>query len=194
MARRWTKEEEKIYRAELILLYVKENKSLKEIADVLGLAEQTVFQRMRRLGVTTRPELKQHYLNKRLDISFPLRLNQSLAEFFGIMLGDGHVSHFQTVVTLGTKEMPYVRYVVSLMKKLFGASPRVSLRKGGYHDVYIGSVALTEWLYISGLVRNKVRSQVDIPSWIFSKKCFMEAFLRGFFDTDGSVYLLKHGI
>ena len=45
-----------------------------------------------------------------------------------------------------------------------------------------------------GLVYNKVKSQVNMPNWIFSRREFMEAFLRGFFDTDGSVYSLRFGI
>lgn len=194
VARRWNKEEEDKYRTKLILLYVKRNKSIKEVGKILCIAEQTVFQRMRRLGIPTRPELKKGYLNKRLDIVFPLKSSYRLGEFFGIMLGDGHVSHFQTTITLGTKEMPYVRYVASVMKKLFMVSPGISRRKGGYHDIYISSVALAKWLYARGLVSNKVHSQVGIPAWIFSKKTFMKGFLRGLFDTDGSVYLLKYGI
>lgn len=110
------------------------------------------------------------------------------------MLGDGHVSHFQTVVTLGTKELEYVHYVASLMESLFGVSATILVRQDGYRDVYIGSVALTTWLRSKGLVHNKVASQVDVPSWIFAKTEFITAFLRGFFDTDGSVYGLRHGI
>lgn len=57
---------------------------------------------------------------------------------------------------------------------------RVNTRQVSYH----GGGSPLDWF------ENVFR----LPSWIFSKKCFMEAFLRGFFDTDGSVYLLKHGI
>ncbi len=45
-----------------------------------------------------------------------------------------------------------------------------------------------------GLVFNKVKSQVDVPKWIFSNEEFMKRFLRGFFDTDGSIYKLRYGI
>ncbi|MDP2669161.1 MAG: LAGLIDADG family homing endonuclease [bacterium] len=55
------------------------------------------------------------------------------------------------------------------------------------------SIALTEWLKKEGLVYNKVVSQVAVPKWIFSKKEYMANFLRGFFDTDGSVYKLCFG-
>ena len=45
MAKRWTKREEDKYRSELFNLYVKQNKSLREISKVLGISEQTVFKR-----------------------------------------------------------------------------------------------------------------------------------------------------
>ena len=45
-----------------------------------------------------------------------------------------------------------------------------------------------------GLVYNKVNSQVGVPGWVFGRSKFLKWFLRGFFDTDGSVYKLKFGI
>src|SRR3989344_7895959 len=115
MARRWTKAEEDLYRAELYQLYVVENKTIKEAGTALGLAEQTVFKRLVRLGVPILSHLKPNYLRKKKNVVLPDR-SERLAEFFGIMLGDGHVSHFQTVVTLGTKELEYVEYVSRIMQ------------------------------------------------------------------------------
>ncbi len=110
------------------------------------------------------------------------------------MLGDGHISHYQTSVTLGTKELAYVRYVQKLMQKLFKVPATISTKKTGYRDVYIGSTLITKWLKKQGLVSNKVAAQVGVPAWIMSKKAYMRAFARGFFDTDGSVYALRFGI
>ena len=80
------------------------------------------------------------------------------------------------------------------MKELFNIVPKISIRKRGYRDVYLGSVDITRWLIENGLVHNKVKSQVGVPSWILAKNEFARSFLRGFFDTDGSVYKLKYGI
>ena len=110
------------------------------------------------------------------------------------MLGDGRLSPTQIIVTLGNKEKDYVLYVKNKIQNIFFASPKISIRKQGYHDVYLGSVILSKWLKKEGLVHNKVKSQVGVPKWIFSNKKYCEAFLRGFFDTDGSVYKLKFGI
>lgn len=193
MARRWTKDEEAIYRKELYSLYVTQNKSIGEIGKELNIPYQTVFDRIRRLGIKTTPEKKLRYQNRRNDIQLPKQSIQ-LAEFFGIMLGDGHISHFQTIVTLGTKELPYVQYVQKLMQELFKVKATISVKKSGYRDVYIGSTLITKWLKEQGLVENKVAAQVGVPKWIMSDKKYMEAFARGFFDTDGSVYNLRFGI
>jgi DNA-binding transcriptional regulator WhiA len=194
MAKRWTKEEELRYRKELEQLYVKENKTIDEISEIIGIAPQTVYDRLKRLEIQTCPQKKVHYLNKKTDAKIPIFYTPDLAEFFGIMLGDGHLSHFQIAVNLGTKELEYAKYVSLLIERNFNIRPKISVRKKGYKDVYIGSVTVTSWLVNEGLVYNKVKSQVDVPEWIFSDKEFMKKFLKGFFDTDGSVYKLRYGI
>jgi hypothetical protein len=194
MARRWNKEEEKKYYQELFGLYVEKNKTLGEIALTLGLAEQTVFQRLKRLGIKTSPHLKESYLLKPKSVRIPQKYSADMAEFFGIMLGDGHLSHFQVQVNLGTKEIEYAEYVRRLIGRIFKTKPKIAIRAKGYCDVYLGSTVVTSWLFREGLVSNKVKSQVDVPKWIFNDRSFMKSFLRGFFDTDGSVYKLKYGI
>jgi len=194
MARRWTKEEENKNRSELSHLYIKQNKSLGEVSKILGMPESTVFRRLRRLKIKTQPYLKRNFLKKRTDIKIPYKYSEDLAEFFGIMLGDGHVSHFQIVVSLGNKEEKYAQYVMLLIEKIFKTKVKISLRSNGHRDIYLGSVEITSWLLKQGLVHNKVKSQVNVPLWIFDENIFMERFIRGFFDTDGSVYKLKYGV
>ncbi|MDP3770197.1 MAG: LAGLIDADG family homing endonuclease [bacterium] len=194
MAHRWNQIEEKEKRNELSRLYIKENKTIAEIARSLRIAESSVFQRMMRLGIASTPEKKTTYIAKRrTDVVLPSKRSPELAEFFGIMLGDGSLSHYQVVITLGTKERAYAEYICELMYKLFNVRPKIAVRKNQCKDVYIGSLDLTGWLQKEGLVFNKVKHQVDIPKWIFSDRSFMARALRGLIDTDGSVYALKFG-
>ena len=174
MARRWTKEEENKNRSELSHLYIKQNKSLGEVSKILGMPESTVFRRLRRLKIKTQPYLKRNFLKKRTDIKIPYKYSEDLAEFFGIMLGDGHVSHFQIVVSLGNKEEKYAQYVMLLIEKIFKTKVKISLRSNGHRDIYLGSVEITSWLLKQGLVHNKVKSQVNVPLWIFDENIFME--------------------
>ncbi len=196
----WTTEEKKQHFDTLQQLYVVENKTIGEIGKILNYSEQTIYDRLLRVGIKPTPETKPNYLLKpRDDIKIPKTKTPELAEFFGIMLGDGHISYYQTWVHLGTKELEYLEYIVSLMEKLFGVKPKTSTKKdirsnGHYRSIYLGSVQLRKWLQNEGLVHNKVRSQVDAPRWILNNKIYMQRFLRGFFDTDGSVYKLRWGI
>lgn len=193
VARRWTEVEEGQYRDELQNLYVRQNKPLGKVAITLRISEATVFQRLRRLGIPTQRYLKSGYNNKRADTYVPSAYSPELAELFGVLLGDGHISHFQVMVTLGSKEVSYARHVKTLLDRVFGGAPRIAVLKKGYRVVYLGSVAATAWLMREGCVRNKVSAQVDAPRWIFKKETYITAFLRGFFDTDGSVYKLRYG-
>lgn len=194
MARRWTTAEENTYRAELVQLYVVENKTISNIGEILNLKDATVYDRLIRLQIPSCRQKKQHSDNRRSDVWTPTTRSHKLAELFGIMLGDGHVSHFQMMVTLGTKEVAYARYVRLLIKKTFGGVPKITTSSRGHTTVYLGSTRVTKWLKAEGLVQNKVAAQVDAPQWIFEDRKYMNGFLRGFFDTDGSVYRLRYGI
>ena len=137
---------------------MREGKTILGVEEELGIAYQTVFQRLKFFGIASNPAFKQ-----RRDVKIPLRYSLDLAEFFGVMLGDGHLTHFQVAVTLGTKELAYAEYLVDLIIKIFKARPRIAFRKNGYKDVYLGSVAITKWLESQGLVYNKVWTQAAAP-------------------------------
>ncbi len=193
MARRWTKSEENVCRKELLHLYVRENRTISEIGKILHLASGSIYDRLRRLGIHTCRNRKTHFNNRRNDIALPKRSSE-LAELMGCMLGDGCLTHYQVTVTLGTKELSYAKHIKKLMRHLFGGTPKISIRSNGHKVVYLGSTLATDWLFSEGLVRNKMRAQVGVPKWIFSRREYMKSFLRGFFDTDGSIYKLRYGV
>jgi len=194
MPRKWSKDEESEHRNKLQELYVYENLTISEIARVLTISEKTVFQRLKRLNIPTSPEKKLRYRNQRNDISIPSKYSPELAELLGILYGDGHINTYQVTVTLGNKEDSYALYVQNLIFTIFKGTPKISIRKNGYKVVYLGSTKAVQYLHSFGLTNNKVRDQIDAPKWITSKEIYQKRFLRGFFDTDGSVYKLKYGI
>src|SRR3989344_419726 len=113
--KRWTANEEKEKIQELCYWYVKKNKTIAEVGRILGISDKTVFQRLMRLGIPSTPERKATYVAKpRNDIRIPTKYSEKLAEFFGIMLGDGKLSYYQVIVTLGSKELNYAEYVSAL--------------------------------------------------------------------------------
>ena len=115
MARRWTIKEENEKCREIIELYVNQNKTIAEIGKILMISEKTVFKRMKRLNVSSTPERKLHYRNrKRNELNLP-DFSGKLAEFFGIMLGDGHIGPGQVWICINTiTDKEYIRYVKRL--------------------------------------------------------------------------------
>ncbi len=193
MARRWIKEEEDFYRAQLVELYIEQNKTAEEIAGILMLSRSSVCKRLKRLNIPSNRQDKPRYLNRRRDITIP-KYSNNLAEFFGILLGDGNLTSAHIAVTLGNKELLYANHVMQLYKILFGPLPKIYISPDGYMMVYLCSTEISRWLMREGMVCNKVRAQVDVPRWIFDQESYMRHFVRGFFDTDGSVYKLRFGI
>lgn len=199
MARKRTQEENDRYRKELHQLYVVENLTMYEVAERLGIAAPTVHKILKQLNFPSLRHLKKGFNNTTRKVIIPNSYSIDLAEFFGIMLGDGHISPTQIIVTLGTKELEYVSHVSEIMEKVFATKPSIFTRPAPnrndkYRNVYFGSVVLVRWLLKEGLVHDKAKEQVDIPRWIFLNENYMKAFVRGFFDTDGSIYKLRFGI
>lgn len=132
----------------------------------------------------------------RKDISYPKRCSE-LAEFVGIVLGDGGLSEYQLRVTLNREtDIRYVDFVRSLIKKLFNAPSLLILHKCDKSiDVTVYSRNLVEFLEKIGLKRgNKIKNKVDVPVWIKRNKRFQLACLRGLMDTDGSFYSYSHTV
>src|SRR5690348_5750833 len=146
MPSRWSKIEEKKKRQELTRLYVRENKTIGEIGKILGLGAGSVYDRLIRLNIPVRRAEKPRHNNSRNDINIPIGYSENLAEFFGIMLGDGKLAKYQIIVTLGIKEMAYAEWVRDLMERIFTVKPRIAIRRTGYKDVYFGSIKASQWL------------------------------------------------
>ena len=191
MPTRWTTEQEDSFRAQIEELYVQKNLSIGEISRRLDIAQSTVYARMRRLSVASTPSLKSGYRNKK-RILLP-NYSVAFAELIGILLGDGHISPSQVLVNLGSKETDYARHVMGLLEAVFSVPAKISYRSQGYVDVYIGSVEIIRFLKEMGLCSHKVREQVGVPDWILKSQEYQRACLRGLFDTDGSIYSLRHG-
>jgi intein/homing endonuclease len=200
MPAKWTTEEEEQKKKELKDLYIKQNKTIFEVGRALGIKYQTIYDRLKRLGIPTCPERKPKFRNFRTDIKIPNKYSEELAEFVGILLGDGHISPTQILITTSRNEEKYLRYLKGLMKNLFGVDPHTSKGKSSNQsrlnaiDTYIGSTKIVRYFLEMGLVKNKVESQVDVPQWIKKNKKYGKRFLRGFFDTDGSIYKLRFGV
>ncbi len=115
--------------------------------------------------------------------------------FCAVMLGDGHIGPAQIFITVNIKtDSLYVPYLQDLLERLFHFRPRVTgVKYGSTVALYVTSAYWVRELRGIGLSSsNKVRDQVSVPDWISSVPEYQRRFLRGFFDTDGSIYQLNH--
>jgi DNA-binding XRE family transcriptional regulator len=122
-------------------------------------------------------------------------ISTELAEFIGILLGDGGITSSQVTVSLNRiDDRDFVSYLRILIQNLFKLNPSVKEReKEGVVNVVISRTELVKFLVKIGLqVGNKVKHQVDVPVWIKESEKFTKFCLRGLFDTDGCFYVDRH--
>lgn len=127
------------------------------------------------------------------------KMDTRLAEFVGIMLGDGSIfcngSTFQVRVHGDLiNEREFIEsHVNRLVKDIFGVRTRVSYVPfyGGV-NLCVDSKSLVEFLTSIGLKPgNKVKNDVGIPEWIKSDTTLLASCIRGLIDTDGSVFRMS---
>lgn len=124
-----------------------------------------------------------------------LKKSDKLAEMVGIILGDGGVSNYQVKITLNREtDRLYADNVASLISEAFGDYPRWYDHSGeNVIDLCNSGEKLVKELDKIGILKgDKIKNQVDFPSWIWNKKSYVRACTRGLMDTDGCVYLHYH--
>ena len=121
-----------------------------------------------------------------------------LAEFFGIMLGDGGINNpWQATITLNaTKDRLYASYIKKMIEGLFGVVPNSFVYKTkDALRILANGVSLVDFLVSEGLPRgNKLRAGLVIPAWILKKRAYSHACVRGLVDTDGCMFIHTHTV
>lgn len=139
------------------------------------------------------------HLNKshRKQVVIPQPSND-LAEFIGIMLGDGGIhTPWQATITVNwLADKDYADYIANLCYSLFHIRPSIYKRKTRNAAVIrLSSTAVVEYLIKLGLHRgNKLRQGLVIPEWIMRRRSYRLACIRGLVDTDGCIFVHKHKI
>lgn len=148
--------------------------------------------------IRTHPELwrrRGFVLRKTITKPAPSKL---LAEFIGIMLGDGGVRNsWQIAVSYnGREDQEYAVWLYRLIQRLFSVTPAYLVRKEiGAADLVVSSTALVDFLVGLGIPRgHKLRHGLAIPRWIMDNLRYRLVCLRGLMDTDGSVYAHRYRV
>lgn len=118
-----------------------------------------------------------------------------LAEFIGIMLGDGGVSKDQIKISLDMNaDKEYVPVVMKLIQELFGKKPSLYNRKKfNVSTICLTGVNLVNYLISKGLcIGSKMKANIGVPKWIKSNSSYSKSCIRGLVDTDGCLFIHKY--
>jgi intein/homing endonuclease len=141
--------------------------------------------------------LKYPKKSHRKEVVLP-KYSKDLAEFFGIMMGDGGINNtWQANVTVNSiSDLDYSKYIASLCKKLFDVEPAIRKRKNANALVIsLTSTSVVDFLVVNGLPRgNKLKNGLAIPSWVLNKSLYRKACVRGLVDTDGCIFIHTHKV
>lgn len=135
---------------------------------------------------------KNTHLLKKGNPTIPKKVTPRVAEFLGIMLGDGcaQAKSNQITISCGDIDMPYItKYIPKLVLELF--SKKVSFRKvaQGSIDCCFASKEVCSYLYEKFNFQSP-KIDCEIPELFFKNKTLLRACIRGLIDTDGGIY--KH--
>ena len=120
-------------------------------------------------------------------------MTPEIAEFIGILIGDGHIGDGGFSIaghSINDKEY-LLGHVTDLIEKLFGIAPKIIFKKD-QQTMYLRlrSVMILDYLEKIGLKKGP-KNDIKIPSWIYDNEVYMKQFLRGMVDTDGSLAIKK---
>lgn len=120
-----------------------------------------------------------------------------LAEFCGIMIGDGGLSRMQATIYLNSEtDFEYSEYVSKLIWRIFGVNPKIFFHKKvlllGIRVYSINFVNFCKEKEL--LIGDKIKQGLDIPKWIMLNSDFKIACMRGLMDTDGCVVIHKYRV
>lgn len=175
---------------------------------IIDAARKGAYKRMELYGDLGTPEgrikggINSYKKHKRKPSKFKIlkiikrpKNSESLAEFLGILIGDGHLSYYQVSITTNSKtDKEHALFVKNTAEKLFNIEAKIKNKsKENTINVVISSRSAVKFLNKKGMpIGNKLTNGLSAPSWIVKNRLYQKAFLRGLFDTDGCIYIDTH--
>ena len=130
------------------------------------------------------------------EVQLPKKKNENLSEFIGILTGDGYMNNYRkydyVIEIAGHKNLDedYLKnYVTDLSQELFNIKPFILYRKD-QKTIYLRILSKAIYTYLKEIgFKEGIKGRIKIPLWIYNNTSFMKFFVRGLFDTDGSISL-----
>ncbi|MFA6420529.1 MAG: hypothetical protein WCW13_07030, partial [archaeon] len=137
-----------------------------------------------------------------MEISLPKEMTPDLAEICGIHAGDGYLrkrtpSGYELDISGNVDEKEYYdNHVVPLFERTFGIkiTPRFFMPRNTY-GFLICRRKICEFIHSLGFPYGKKTLAVEVPKQILESKNLeiIYRFIRGVFDTDGTISFRKRG-
>ena len=125
------------------------------------------------------------------EIKYPSLDSEDLAEFIGIILGDGYFVNDRLKISLNSiSDLEYLDYVKNLITYLFNVDSVVKFRKNeNCVDLFIFKRKILRFLESNGLIMSPKWKRAKIPADFLR---YGICVLRGYFDTDGCVVITNN--
>ncbi len=143
--------------------------------------------------------IKLNSYDRKKGVILPTRLTPLLAEEMGMHLGDGFLSARRKEYRLKGHKIDEAEYYLTYVKNLYKTLYNVDVNIKKYFDTIgfeLSSLAIWKFkVNILGIQPGR-KDKIRVPEVVkVEDKNILASFLRGFFDTDGSVaFLVKYGI
>lgn len=138
-------------------------------------------------------------------MNMKVKRNEKTAELIGLSFGDGGLTYrskskrvkFQLRGHLIEDREHYDNYIIPLFNKeimfpLFSRDVGIVFNKRiNFYGLSVESVKIERPLNYLG-IPSGVKGELSIPKWIKDDKKCLLTFLRGFFDTDGSIFCQRN--
>ncbi len=119
------------------------------------------------------------------------KMNSELAEIFGVINGDGHIDkECREICVVGNAlESDYFDYLKGLFERNFNLKFTIFKMRPTTLKLRVYSKGLAEILVKSyGFPFGHKTGKLSIPKKVFKSKKWLSAYIRGLFDTDGTIY------
>ncbi len=134
-------------------------------------------------------------------VKLPSQYSPDLAYLAGYHLGDGYLDNYEKVSRRGGFEILYVDeyekqitdVISPIIKKNFEIA--INIRKRP-NNLWIGRVTCKAvHIFLHQILKMPLgrKGNFDVPDWVLKNREFLRAFISGFFDAEGSIFLDKFG-
>lgn len=163
-----------------------------------GLTKETSLSVMK-ISQTMKRKHLDNFLNWRnrmkeigkIPIEYPkFKPSEDLAEFIGVVLGDGNISRFprtERLLLVGNANNPgFINHYAKIVMELFRKKP--TIMKAKYANALRLSIYqkhIADRLEIPTGDRSKLH--IKIPRWIWNSNQYVIKLLKGFFEAEGSL-------